>query len=245
MSIFNATNKYQTVKLRFEDELLLCCARTDVNPEIRDKILSLIENDLDWEYLIGMASRHRLMPLLYHNLNSICPEMVPEDVLGELKDNFNANVRKNLMMTGELIKVLNLLESDGITAIPYKGPVLALMAYGNIGLREFGDIDILINKSDALTARNIMVSQQYELDSFIDVEHSIYMKLDSEYRFLNKNNGAKIEINWSFEGLFFSFGNNPEFLFNDLERYNVNSLNFNTFSSVNLLIMLCIHCAKP
>ena len=148
------------------------------------------------------------------------------------------------MMTGELINVLNLLKSEGITAIPYKGPVLASMAYGNIGLREFGDLDVLINKSDAFAARNILISQQYELDSTINVEHTTYMKLDSEYRFLNKINGVKIEINWSLEGLFFSFGNNPNFLFKDLKIHDINGLNFNTFSSVNQLIMLCIHCAK-
>lgn len=235
----------ETIKMRPEDELLLSCARTNVNPEIKDKILSLVQEDIDWEYLVGMASRHRLMPLLYHNLNSICPEMVPEDILGQLKDNFHGNVRKNLLMTGELIKVLNLLESEGITAVPYKGPVLASMAYGNIGLRQFGDIDILINKSDALNVKDIIVSEgDYELYLPINVEDSIYLKLDSEYRFINKNTGTKVEINWSFEGLFFSFQTNPSFLFDNLEIFNINGLNFYTFSLVNQLLMICIHCAK-
>ena len=60
---------------------------------------------------------------------------------------------------------MKLLESNGINAIPYKGPVLANLAYGNLSFREFGDIDILINKSDALKAKEIMISNGYELIS--------------------------------------------------------------------------------
>ena len=51
-----------------------------------------------------MASIHRLTPLLYYNLNAICPEKVPEDVLMKLKNYFHINVQKNLLLTGELIK---------------------------------------------------------------------------------------------------------------------------------------------
>ena len=100
-----------------------------------------------------MASKHKLTPLLYRNLNSICPKMVPEDILDELKNYFNANVRKNLLMTGELIKILKLLKFNDINAIPYKGPVLANLAYGNLAFREFDDIDILVNKLDILNPK--------------------------------------------------------------------------------------------
>jgi hypothetical protein len=33
-------------------------------------------------------------------------------------------------------------------AIFYKGPALAAMAYGNVALREFSDLDILMKKED-------------------------------------------------------------------------------------------------
>ncbi len=57
-----------------------------------------------------MATRHRLRPLLYYNLNSICPEKVPENVLVDLKEFYHHNVRKNLMLTGELVKVMEVTE---------------------------------------------------------------------------------------------------------------------------------------
>ncbi|MDO9045366.1 MAG: nucleotidyltransferase family protein, partial [Methanobacteriaceae archaeon] len=155
---------------------MLCCARTQINEEIKKKIVSLAIMDLDWEYLINMASRHRLRPLLYVNLNSICPENVPEDVLGNLKSYYMTNVQKNLMLTGELVKVIEILESNNIKAIPYKGPVLAASGYGKIGLREFGDIDIFIDKTNAIKVKNAMLSNEYELCPLIKIEDSFYMK---------------------------------------------------------------------
>lgn len=231
-------------KLCHEDELLLCCARTRVDLETHKRIISLVNYDLDWEHLLQMASRHGLRPLLYHNLNSICPEKVPEDILAELYEHFNVNVRKNLLLTGELKKILELLKSNGINAIPFKGPVLAFFAYGNISFREFSDVDILIDKSYALKAKDVMISNEYELYSPVKVNDHRYLELESEYRFISKETEVNIDINWNFEGIIFSFQTNPCFLFSNLKSINFNSFDIYNFSQVNLLLMLCIHTAK-
>ncbi len=231
-------------KLRAEDELLICCARTKVEPEIKEKMITLINEDLDWGYLLQIASRHRLMPLLYYNLNSVCAEDVPDDILKELKDYFNANVRRNLLLTGELIKILKLLKNEGIEAIPYKGPVLASLAYGSLSLREFGDIDIFINESDAVNAKNILLSDEYELYNSLDIYDSFYMKLEPEFQLINKNNNAMVEIKWKFQGNFFSLPKNLNLLSDGLEKFEINGFEVETFSVINHILILCIHNAK-
>lgn len=223
---------------------MLCCARTKVNDETKNKIISLVSMDLDWEYLINMASRHRLRPLLYVNLNSICPKKVPEDVLGNLKSYYLANVQKNLMLTGELVKVIEILESNNIKAIPYKGPVLATSAYGNIGLREFGDIDLLIDKKDAIKVKNAMLSRGYSLSPQINIEDSFYKKFNAEYRFINNETSNIIEIKWKFEDDFFSFPVNPDILLEEISKSDINSFPIYTLSPVNNLLIISIHCAN-
>ncbi len=244
MSIFNATCKYETVKLRPEDELLLYCASTDVNLEIRDKILSLIQKKLNWNYLLNLASRHRLLSLLYHNLNFICPELVPEDTLKELKDNFNANVRKNLMLTGKMIKVLNLLESEGITAIPYKGSVLASMAYGNISLRQFDDIDIFIEKHDVLKIRDMLLSIGYSpLFNLNDNMVKTYLKSQDEL-ILIKKDSCSIEFHWKFSSNFFSYPFVPEsILCKNISNDVLNGKDILTFSPEDTFLILAVHAA--
>ena len=241
MSIFNSSSINENVKLRMEDELLICCARTDVNSKIRDKILYLVQNDLDWDYLLNLASRHRLRSLLYHNLNSVCPEMVPEDILSELKGNFNANVRKNLMMTGELIKVLDLLESEGITAVPYKGPVLDYTVYGNIGRRQFSDLDIFIPENYILNAIKLLTSKGYDL-KLSNIKKSRYIKTQREYKLINRE-GILIELHWKLCGIPFSFKESTNCLSKNVGKIKIFNSNILSFNPENLLLILCIHNA--
>lgn len=231
-------------KLRPEDELLLYCARTRVDSEIKEKIISLINEKLDWDYLIKMASRHRLKPLLCYNLNSVCPEIVPEDILRELKDHFNANVRRNLLLTGELIKIMELLKAEGIDAVPYKGPVLAHLAYGNLSLREFGDIDIFIKKHDVITARDILISNEYNLD-LNNISNSTYLKLQREYKFTCKEVQIPIEIHWSVYGVSFYLQNNRKYLnsFKNIESVKFANSKILSFNKEILILILSLHNA--
>jgi hypothetical protein len=234
-------------QLRHEDELMLCCARTKINDEIEKKIISLASMDLDWEYLINMASRHRLKPLLYVNLNSICPEYVPEDVLGNLKSYYLANVQKNLMLTGELVKVMNLLEENDIKCVPYKGPVLALTAYGSLSLRDFDDLDILISRDNAIKTKKILLKNGYEHKFTINDSHEeLYVKTQREYQFYNKENKMLLEIQWKFTTSHFSSPRDLEYLFdfNSLKKQKNNNINFYGLCVEDIILILCIHNAS-
>lgn len=184
------------------------------------------------------------MPLLYVNLNSICPDKVPIAFLEKLKKEFHKNVHKNLLLTLELVKIMKLLEKNHIKAVTYKGPVLTHSVYGNIAYRQFGDIDILTDKEGALKAKDIMIAEGYKLYPLIKVDDPTYMELESEFIFINKENGVKVEINWNFEGKFFNFADKPKFLFEDLKEFDINGHKINSFSSPNQLLMLSIHAAK-
>ncbi|MDO5836065.1 MAG: nucleotidyltransferase family protein [Methanobacterium sp.] len=226
-----------------EEEILLHCARTKVNEKIKNKIIDLLNSDIDWDYLINLASHNRLMPLLIHNINFICPELIPDNFLVYFKKFFYDNATKNLLFETELIKIMKLLESNGIKSITYKGPVLSQIAYGNITLRQFRDVDIFVRKSDVIKTLKLMNSYGYELYPHVSIENSLYMKLDSEYRF-KSNSGTLIEINWNFSGNYFPLTNN-RVLFDNIQLYKINNeIQVSVPSQINHFLMLCIHCAK-
>jgi hypothetical protein len=124
-------------------ELLLYCAQTPIDSEIAERIRTLLQQDIDWAYLIQTAAQHGVMPLLYQSLNTTCPEAVPKANLAQLRNYFHTNAQRNLFLTKELLKLLTLFETHSIPAIPFKGPVLAVSAYGNLSLRQISDLDIL------------------------------------------------------------------------------------------------------
>ena len=48
-------------------------------------------------------------------------------------------------------------ESCGVSATPYKGPVLATQAYGDVALREFSDLDIIVPQRQIVAAHEALL----------------------------------------------------------------------------------------
>ncbi|QSJ19240.1 nucleotidyltransferase family protein [Nostoc sp. UHCC 0702] len=144
-----------------EIELLLCCSRTCITPQTAERIKTLLQQDIDWTDLLQTAAVQGVMPLLYQSLNATCPENVPKTILAQLRGYFHANALHNLLLTQELLTLLALFNEHHICAIPFKGPVLAVEAYGNLALRQFGDLDILVRKQDYAKAKQLLIAQGY------------------------------------------------------------------------------------
>jgi hypothetical protein len=82
--------------------------------------------------------------------------------LAQLQAHFYTNAGHNMFLTKELLQLLQLFDAHGILALPYKGPVLAVSAYGTLVFRQFGDLDILVRTRDALPARNLLLAHGYQ-----------------------------------------------------------------------------------
>ena len=228
-----------------EIELALCCARTHIDDKTKAKIQFLIQEGINWEHLIQFAVRHRLINLVYYQISRICLNVVPPALLEDLKNIHEANIKRNLMLTGELFKIYEILKSNDITAIPYKGPLLAFLAYNNLALREFHDLDIFVNKSDVLMVKDLLISNGYRLYHDLDFINShFYLRTQREYSFINDETGTVIEIHWNFHGAFLSLPEEFKCLYDDLDIFKLNSFSTSSLKTENLILVLCLHCAN-
>ena len=64
-------------------------------------------------------------------------------------------------MTFELLRILDILQQNAVSALPYKGPLLALIAYGDSTLRSFDDLDILVTDADYFKTKTILQQHGY------------------------------------------------------------------------------------
>ena len=151
--------------LSAEDTLLLLCLRKVPDSDKRESIEAVIGKGIDWKRLIETSLRHALLPVLHRTLEILRIEEIPVEIKAQLKDYFRKNALRNLVLTGELLKLINLFEMEGIPCIPYKGSTLAVLLYGDLSLRQFDDIDILVHKENVLKAKEILVAYGYRPDS--------------------------------------------------------------------------------
>jgi hypothetical protein len=225
-----------------EIRLLLSCAQSRREPERTAGIEVLLQAEMNWDFVLRHAHYHRVMPLLSWQLGAISPGLVPPGIMNTLGAYSQDHSLKNLYLTRELLRLLHELEAHGIHAIPYKGPVLASLAYGNLALREFGDLDILVRRQDVLRAGDLLVSSGYRLaDRLTRSQEVAYLRYGDQYHYVRDRDGTLVEIHWGFASRAYSFLLDTERQWWQLESVAVGGSAVRTFSPEDLLLILCVH----
>ena len=213
-------------------ELLLCCARTSAG-------------DVDWEYLFQLARRHSIVPLVYVQLQQHASDLVPQQFLNKLKKHYFENSARNTLLTAELCRLIKLFSQEGIESIPYKGPLLALVAYGNLALRRFVDLDVIVKKSDVLKARDILLNEGYIPSKSLSLDQQeILLRTQHNLQFSRDNHRLIIELHWEVAPHLFASTVNGERLWQDLITVDLDGTPVKTFSAEDLLFSLCVHGSR-
>src|SRR5215471_9835951 len=101
-----------------EFQLLLYCARSRPNTE---GIKELVNKGVDWQALVELARHHCVRPMLLRSLKSVCWDTVPQTTKLELERFNRANVQKNILFTGELLRLFGLFQQSHIPVVVFKG----------------------------------------------------------------------------------------------------------------------------
>jgi hypothetical protein len=209
------------------------------------RVQSLLRQVIDWALLFRVAQTHGILPLLYGLLNRVGPEGVPEVVWKQLRDQFQQNAPENLFMAGELLKILNLFEGNGIVAIPLKGATLAVAAYGSLALRQFSDLDLLLRKRDIPRARDLLIARGYQphFPANSDKE-ARYLESTGQLPLIKGEGLILVELHLELmpRGLSFSLGVSR--LGGRLERTELAGHEVRTLTPADLLLILCAHGSK-
>lgn len=180
-----------------ETELLLLLARTRVSPEATERIAVLLDQELDWLRFTRNALSHDVLPLVYTSLKPAGGRAVPASILDQLARYFDRHARHNRRLAAELLRLLALLDAHSIPALAVRGPELAAAAYGELALRTFGDLDILIRRRDALRARDILFADGYTLyGTRLDADGFPAEPGKYEYMFTRHDGDWFTELHW-------------------------------------------------
>jgi hypothetical protein len=171
----NAINNY---KNNYNPEIalaILCCRQYLQTADNNSIQVFIQENKIDWKQFYRLCAAHRIRPVVYKVLDSLKDFIKPENLL-ELRNYCIYSNAFALNNKRELNRILDLLKQNNILAKAFKGLDFAENIYGNIGLREFSDNDIIILDSDIRKAIPIMINEGYHSK---DVE--FYQKFPKQY----------------------------------------------------------------
>jgi hypothetical protein len=228
-----------------ELQVLISASRIFLGTEEPSHLKALVQQGVDWKKMLGLANEHGVMPLLYRAVSQNCPRAVPEDWMARLRMQYMMNAARNMKMTAELLRILEILEKSDIKAVPLKGPVLAQKLYGDVALRQFVDLDVLVAREDAEKALEVLTEKGYGgLDGLSGRKREALYKNIHHYALINRNKGINVELHWGISPTHFRHTINVDSILERAETVTMMGKDVPNISNEDLLLLLCQHGTK-
>jgi hypothetical protein len=144
-----------------ELEMVLCCGRALIDPAASNRIRTLIHDGVKWRDVVATAERHRLAPIVYEVIASLEPSAVSAVPMDQLRGAAAQPKARALGLLRELLRLYPLFEAVRIPVVPYKGPVLACVAYGSAIRRDYSDLDFIVPQKYILETAALLKSAGY------------------------------------------------------------------------------------
>jgi hypothetical protein len=219
-------------------QLLIDCLRMEASGVETCRLSGLSPER--WRAMLALAASMRLKPLLWHRLrNKGLDAAIPVQVAEELREAFRRNTLKNLSNYGDLHRLLSKLKPTGIPLILLKGIFLADAVYGNMGLREMSDIDVLARSSDLAQINEILTDIGYVPIQPIILD--VIFKTQLHMPRMVKNGCADIEVHWNLTSPGKKYTIDPGGLWDRAVPVRVAGCDALAISIEDLLLHLCLH----
>ena len=178
-----------------EENLLLALCRLEFTDEQISNIRSLVPVITDWKYFANLANEHGIAALVWNNLEKLkLSSSVPVEVASYLRSALLKSLSRNTYNTSAMGEVLHLLNNENIKTVILKGLALENSVYGNAGLRQMTDVDILIDRDECIKARNILLKAGYVSLPVKSFFHKLIIPYYGKHLPSLIRNGTSVEI---------------------------------------------------
>lgn len=231
-----------------EARLVLACAASvsASGTAAAERVFGRIARGIDWELFLRIARWHCVTPLMHRALGEAraAGAAVPESAVSAVRDDFYSNAFQNIRLLNELGSFLKLAESNGIEVVVLKGPALAMMAYGDLAMRQFADIDVLVRRSDLSIVRELAGGRdrrpcaQAEASSMPDI-----FRAHSQEFFADSSN-ASLDVHWRLSPGYFRFEPDLDAIRARSIQIQAGGVRFRSFAAEDLFLFQCVHASK-
>ena len=225
---------------------VVMAAQVTLDDAGRDVLGHLAGGGVDWEAVVSYAEYHDVLPLVEKHLAGLQKGVVPPDVLGEVRDLARGVALRNLRQALELEQLTCALEDAGVPVIPFKGPVLAVTAYGDLAYRSAVDLDLLLQKDDFRRALAVVEGRGYapRYREHTPEQRQSFIDDTGGYDLLNREKQVAIELHWKFFPEFNMFDFDTGSLWRRQQRVPFFNTTVRTLAPEDLLVYLCVHGTK-
>jgi hypothetical protein len=225
---------------------LLECANPNPVP---DRLSELLDESQDWPRLLTLADEQGILALLTKRLGGLGEgrggtrfELVSPEIRQQLRDAARARTLFTLSLTAELFRVLDRFATLGIGVLMTKGPVLSARCYGDPGLRQYTDLDLVLRDADVARATEAMMALNYEPK--VPLKAIEAGKAPGEYVFSQRGTKLLVELHTERTFRYHPRPLSVENLFARRALVRFDGHDVPALSTEDELLLICIHGAK-
>ena len=194
----------------------------------------MLSGPLDWTYVLDAAHRQQVLPLLDDCLSAVGTGVVPPASLKALAQRAAMIKMRNRQLARELTHLHRAAAGAGIRLLSFKGPVLAVTLYGDLALRQFGDLDLLVDRASSPRAEELLTGLGYRSTRDFGFEVS----------YVNDVTRIAVDLHRALSADNFPVAASFDDLWERRQKVALEGGYAETLSSPDMLIAMCIEAAR-
>jgi hypothetical protein len=128
-----------------------------MDPTHLDEFRAALAACADVERLCAAAVGQGMLGHLHRQVAGLQPDGAGAVLKNRLAELHRLSAERNLRQTAYLLRLLDCLRAAGVEAMPFKGPTWAERLYGDITLRSWVDLDLLVPREQVATVRRVLL----------------------------------------------------------------------------------------
>ena len=200
--------------------------------------------NVDRQALMHLAKLHGILPQLYKTSQNTLT-LFSQEEQKRLTDEYREIMKANLLLTIHLSTLSKNLEEYHFPYIAIKGPTLAQTLYGDISMRQFSDIDLLVEEEKLYEISELILSLEYTpVLPLTLLKRKKFLALDNDFSFRHNKTGALLELHWKLFPVRHKMPLDFTLLYRDAQPVMLQNREINALSAEHNLLYLSLHGAK-
>ena len=231
--------KYIEQEFSNELKLLIFLSQDELNEK-----LSLHLENINWEEFVELTIKHRLISHVLNHSNFLADNF-PIPIYEKLIDIRLEYSKRALNYAVHAIRIHQKFKENDILHCYFKGPLLSLDLYKDLGYRNFGDIDILVENKDAEKAKRIIEELDficiYPNIKLTDKQRRVNYSISHHYHFKHPKQKIDIELHWSITNPKSFFSLDTKVLISNANKLKVSNYELPYISKIENIVYQAAH----
>lgn len=232
-----------------EFALVCLCARMQRSPEERQQVRQLVQQGVAWQKLVLIAEVHGIRPFVFHGLEAAAHDLLPENVRQGIQQYRRTIQIHNTFLVKELGRLQEELATHDVPALSVKGPLLAKVAYGDIHLRRYTDLDVLIPHRCFPAVEELLLAGEYQpfpkVQNLSGLRKRFYLYLSGQWPFMRGRGTFNLDLHTRVMPPGYTFPHAFEPFWDRSRHVSLTEdVTVRGFAPEDMLLMLCFHGVK-